>query len=90
MKKLFIASLVLFTFSSCSDENLNPTEVVQNKVTRLQTNYLLSSNYRSRNKTTTNFIPNWATTVEVINTNSMIATNAKTNATSGKLLLILN
>jgi hypothetical protein len=30
MKKLFIASLVLFTFSSCSDENLK-TEV-QNKV----------------------------------------------------------
>jgi hypothetical protein len=31
MKKLFIASLVLFTFFSCSDENLNPTEV-KNKV----------------------------------------------------------
>jgi hypothetical protein len=88
MKKLFIASLVLFTFSSCSDENLNPT-AVQNKVEPSYVADQLLIKFKpteAGGKTTTNILSLiGATTVEVINTNSMIATNAKTNATGGKL-----
>jgi hypothetical protein len=53
MKKLFIASLVLFAFSSCS-ENLNPTAVVQKQVepSLLRTNYLLFKPTEAGAKTT--------------------------------------
>jgi hypothetical protein len=44
-----------------------------------------TGNRRKNNYKHLSLIP---TTVEVINTNSMIATNAKTNATGGKLLLV--
>jgi subtilisin family serine protease len=92
MKKLFIASLVLLAFSSCSDENLNATEAVQNKVEPSYVANQLLIKFKpteTGGKTTTNILSLiGATTVEVINTNSMIATNAKTNAIGGKLLLV--
>ena len=92
MKKLFIATLVLIAFSSCADENLNPTEAVQNKVQPSFVANQLLIKFKPTEagaKTTTNILSLiGATTVEVINTNSMIATNAKTNATGGKLLLV--
>jgi subtilisin family serine protease len=92
MKKLFIASLALLAFSSCSDENLNVTETVQNKVEPSYVANQLLIKFKpteAGGKTTTNILSLiGATTVEVINTNSMIAANAKTNATGGKLLLV--
>ena len=92
MKKLFIATLVLIAFSSCADENLNPTEAVQNKVQPSFVANQLLIKFKPTEagaKTTTNILSLiGATTVEVLNTNSMIATNAKTNAMGGKLLLV--
>ena len=92
MKNLFIVSLILFAFSSCTDENLNPTEVVQNKV---QPNYVANQLLvkfkptKTEAKTSTNILSLiGGTTVEVINTNSMKTANAKTNTTGGKLLLV--
>ena len=92
MKNLFIASLVLFAFSSCTDENLNPTEVVQNKVQPSYVANQLLIKFKPTEtaaKTSTNILSLiGGTTVEVINTNSMKTSNAKTNTTGGKLLLV--
>lgn len=92
MKKLFIASLVLFAFSSCSDENLNPTEVIQNKVQPSYVANQLLIKFKPTEtgaKTSTNILSLiGGTTVEVINTNSMKISNAKTNTAGGKLLLV--
>jgi subtilisin family serine protease len=92
MKNLFIATLVLFAFSSCSDENLNPTEVVQKKVQPSYVSNQLLIKFKPTEtgaKTSTNILSLiGGTTVEVINTNSMKASSAKTSTTSGNLLLV--
>lgn len=92
MKKLFIASLVLFAFSSCTDENLNPTEVVQKKVQPSYVANQLLIKFKpteTGGKTSTNILSLiGGSTVEVINTNSMKTSNTKTNTTGGKLLLV--
>lgn len=92
MKNLFIATLVLFAFSSCSDENLNPTEVVQKKVQPSYVANQLLIKFKPTEtgaKTSTNILSLiGGTTVEVINTNSMKASSAKTSTTSGNLLLV--
>ncbi|MFE3867271.1 S8 family peptidase [Flavobacterium sp. LS2P90] len=92
MKKLFIASLVLFAFSSCTDENLNQTEIVQNKVQPSYVPNQLLIKFKpteTGGKTSANILSLiGGSTVEVINTNSMKTSNAKTNTTSGKLLLV--
>ena len=92
MKNLFIASLVLFAFSSCTDENLNPTEVLQNKVQPSYVANQLLIKFKPTEtaaKTTTNILSLiGGTTVEVINTNSMKTSNAKTKNAGGKLLLV--
>ena len=90
MKHLFIAALALFTFSSCTDENLNSPEVVQKKVQPSYVANQLLIKFKPTEtgaKTSTSILSLiGGTTVEVINTNSMKASSAKTSTTSGNLL----
>ena len=92
MKHLFIAALALFTFSSCTDENLNSPEVVQKKVQPSYVANQLLIKFKPTEtgaKTSTSILSLiGGTTVEVINTNSMKASSAKTSTTSGNLLLV--
>jgi len=92
MKNLFIAALALFTFSSCTDENLNSPEVVQKKVQPSYVANQLLIKFKPTEtgaKTSTNILSLiGGTTVEVISTNSMKALGAKTSTTSGNLLLV--
>ena len=92
MKKLFIAALALFSFASCTDENLNSPEVVQNqeKPNYVANQILIKFKPAAPGaKTSTNILSLiGGTTVEVINTNSVQTSNAKTNTKGGKLLLV--
>ena len=95
MKKLFLsaAALALLFFSSCSDQDFNTQEEVQNKA---QYNYVpnqilikFKPGTDSGAKTSTNVMSLiGGTTVEVISTSSMNSATAKTGTKDGKLLLV--
>jgi subtilisin family serine protease len=95
MKKLFLsgAALALLLFSSCSDQDFNIKEEVQNQA---QYNFVpnqvlikFKPGAETGSKISTNVMSLiGGTTVEIISTSSMNSANAKTGTKEGKLLLV--
>ncbi|RDI52221.1 S8 family peptidase [Flavobacterium glaciei] len=92
MKKLFLGALAMIAISSCSDENLNTTAEVQNKVQPAYVANQILIKFKPTEigaRTSSNVLSLiGGSTIEVINTKSMQSFSTKTKGQEGKLLLV--
>lgn len=92
MKKLFLGALAMLSIASCSDENYNATEEVQNKVQPSFVPNQILIKFKPTEpgaRTSSNILTIiGGSTVEVINTKSIQSFSAKTKGSEGKLLLV--
>lgn len=92
MKKLFLGALAMIAISSCSDENLNTTDEVQNKVQPAYVANQILIKFKPTEigaRTSSNVLSLiGGSTIEVINTKSMQSFSSKTKGQEGKLLLV--